>query len=81
LGIAGLLARMVVFGLIGGFLVRAVYDYDATDAIGLDGALQSSPTMHTDRRRRAPRTPSSAASRPATGRSSRASQEATRRQA
>jgi len=39
LGIFGHLARMVVFGLIGYFLVRAAIDYDADKAVGLDGAL------------------------------------------
>lgn len=36
----GLLARFVVFGLIGTFLVRAAYQHDPTEAIGLDGALR-----------------------------------------
>jgi hypothetical protein len=36
----GLLARFVVFGLIGTFLVRAAYQHDAKEAIGLDGALR-----------------------------------------
>lgn len=39
-GTTGLLARMVVFGMIGGFLVRAAVEYDPQEAIGLDGALQ-----------------------------------------
>ena len=39
LGVFGHLARMVVFGLIGYFLVRAAIDYDPDKAIGLDGAL------------------------------------------
>jgi H+/Cl- antiporter ClcA len=39
LGIFGHLARMVVFGLVGYFLVRAAIDYDADKAIGVDGAL------------------------------------------
>jgi hypothetical protein len=39
LGIFGHLARMVVFALIGYFLVRAAIDYDPDKAIGLDGAL------------------------------------------
>ena len=39
-GVVGLLARMVVFGLIGVFAIRAAVDYDPKDAIGLDGALQ-----------------------------------------
>jgi hypothetical protein len=36
----GLLARFVVFSLIGAFLVKAAYEYDSQEAIGLDGALQ-----------------------------------------
>ncbi len=36
----GLLARFVVFSLIGGFLVKAAYQYDAQETIGLDGALR-----------------------------------------
>jgi uncharacterized protein DUF1206 len=40
IGTIGMLARMVVFGLIGWFLVKAAVEYDAKDAIGLDGALQ-----------------------------------------
>ena len=39
-GVVGHVARFVVFGLIGVFLVRAAIDYDPKDAIGLDGALQ-----------------------------------------
>ena len=39
LGVFGHLARMVVFGLIGYFLVRAAIDYNPKEAIGLDGAL------------------------------------------
>jgi hypothetical protein len=39
-GVAGHLARGVVFGLIGVFLFKAAVEYDADDAIGLDGALQ-----------------------------------------
>ena len=38
-GVVGHLARGFVFGLIGFFLVRAAYQYDASEAIGLDGAL------------------------------------------
>jgi hypothetical protein len=38
-GVVGHLARGLVFGLIGFFLVRAAYQYDAKEAIGLDGAL------------------------------------------
>ena len=36
----GLVARFVVFSLIGGFLVKAAYEYDVQEAIGLDGALR-----------------------------------------
>jgi hypothetical protein len=39
-GVAGHLARAVVFALIGIFLVKAAIDYKPKDAIGLDGALQ-----------------------------------------
>ena len=39
-GVIGHLARAVVFGLIGIFVLRAAYEYDPDEAIGLDGALQ-----------------------------------------
>ena len=39
LGTFGHLARMVVFGLIGVFLVKAAIDYNPNKAVGLDGAL------------------------------------------
>ena len=39
-GVLGHIARFVVFGLIGVFLVKAAIDYKPKDAIGLDGALQ-----------------------------------------
>jgi hypothetical protein len=39
-GTAGHVARGVVFGLIGVFVVRAALDYDPKQAVGLDGALQ-----------------------------------------
>jgi hypothetical protein len=39
-GIAGHLARAVVFTLIGIFVIKAALDYDPREAIGLDGALQ-----------------------------------------
>jgi hypothetical protein len=39
-GVAGHIARGVVFGLIGVFVIKAAVDYDPKDAIGLDGALQ-----------------------------------------
>jgi hypothetical protein len=38
-GVVGHLARGLVFGLIGFFLIRAAYQYDPKEAIGLDGAL------------------------------------------
>lgn len=40
LGSVGLLARFVVFGLVGLFLVKSAYEYDPQEAIGLDGALR-----------------------------------------
>src|SRR4051812_29289361 len=39
-GLLGHVARFVVFGLIGLFVVKAALDYKPKDAIGLDGALQ-----------------------------------------
>jgi hypothetical protein len=39
-GVAGHIARFVVFGLIGIFITKAAIDYNPKDAIGLDGALQ-----------------------------------------
>jgi hypothetical protein len=39
LGMAGYLARAVVFAMIGYGLVKAALDYDADKAVGLDGAL------------------------------------------
>jgi hypothetical protein len=39
-GVVGLLARLVVFALIGAFAIKAAVEYDPKDAIGLDGALQ-----------------------------------------
>jgi Domain of Unknown Function (DUF1206) len=39
IGVFGHLARAVVFALAGIFLVRAAYQYDPDEAIGLDGAL------------------------------------------
>jgi hypothetical protein len=38
-GIVGHLARGLVFGMIGFFLVRAAWQHDPEEAIGLDGAL------------------------------------------
>jgi hypothetical protein len=39
IGSFGYLARMVVFGLVGVFLIKAAIDYDPNKAVGLDGAL------------------------------------------
>jgi Domain of Unknown Function (DUF1206) len=39
IGVLGHLARMVVFGLMGAFLVKAALEYDPDEAVGLDGAL------------------------------------------
>jgi Domain of Unknown Function (DUF1206) len=39
IGVTGFVARGVVFGLIGVFLVRAAYQYDPKEAVGIDGAL------------------------------------------
>jgi hypothetical protein len=39
IGVAGFVARGVVFGLIGIFLVRAAWQYDPKEAVGIDGAL------------------------------------------
>jgi len=39
LGLVGHLARMIVFGLVGIFLIRAAVDYNPRTAVGLDGAL------------------------------------------
>jgi Domain of Unknown Function (DUF1206) len=39
LGVFGHLARAIVFGLIGYFLIRAAIDYNPDKAVGLDGAL------------------------------------------
>jgi hypothetical protein len=39
IGVAGFVARGVVFGLIGVFLVRAAYQYDPKETVGIDGAL------------------------------------------
>ena len=40
IGVVGLLARLVVFSLIGGFAIKAALEYDPKEAIDLDGALQ-----------------------------------------
>ena len=39
IGTFGHLARMVVFGLIGVFLIQAAIDYNPNNAVGVDGAL------------------------------------------
>jgi uncharacterized protein DUF1206 len=39
-GVVGHLARAVVFALIGIFVIKAALEYDPSEAIGLDGALQ-----------------------------------------
>jgi fumarate reductase subunit D len=39
IGVFGHLARMVVFGLVGVFLIEAAVDYNPNKAVGLDGAL------------------------------------------
>lgn len=39
IGTFGHLARMVVLGLVGIFLIKAAVDYNPSKAIGLDGAL------------------------------------------
>src|SRR5262245_37895238 len=38
-GTVGIVARGVVFTLVGVFLIRAAYQYDPKEAVGLDGAL------------------------------------------
>ena len=40
MGVVGHLARMVAFGLIGIFIVKAAVDYSPQSAVGLDGALE-----------------------------------------
>jgi Domain of Unknown Function (DUF1206) len=40
IGTVGHLARAIVFGLIGAFVIKAALEYDPKEAIGLDGALQ-----------------------------------------
>lgn len=39
-GLAGHVARFVVFTLIGAFAIKAALDFDPQDAVGFDGALQ-----------------------------------------
>jgi hypothetical protein len=38
-GTVGHVARAIIFGLVGIFLLKAAIDYKADEAIGLDGAL------------------------------------------
>jgi len=40
LGVVGHIARAVVFGLVGTFLIKAAVEYDPQEAVGIDGALQ-----------------------------------------
>jgi hypothetical protein len=39
IGTMGHVARAIVFGLVGWFLLKAAYEFDAKEAVGLDGAL------------------------------------------
>jgi hypothetical protein len=39
IGAVGHVARAVVFGLVGWFLLKAAYEFEAKEAVGLDGAL------------------------------------------
>lgn len=39
IGTIGHVARAIVFGLVGWFLLKAAYEFDANEAVGLDGAL------------------------------------------
>jgi hypothetical protein len=39
IGLVGLCARGLVFGLVGAFLIKAAVEFDASQAVGLDGAL------------------------------------------
>lgn len=39
IGTVGHVARAVVFGLVGWFLLKAAYEFEAKEAVGLDGAL------------------------------------------
>jgi Domain of Unknown Function (DUF1206) len=41
IGTVGHLARMVVFGLVGVFLIKAAIDFNPHKAVGVDGALAS----------------------------------------
>ncbi len=38
--VGGLIGRMAIFGLVGGFLVRAAIRYDPAEGVGLDAALK-----------------------------------------
>lgn len=40
IGVVGHLARMIVFGLVGVFLIKAAVEYNPSAAVGLDGALR-----------------------------------------
>ena len=40
IGVVGYLARAVVYTLIGVFFIRAAWEFDPDEAVGLDGALQ-----------------------------------------
>jgi hypothetical protein len=40
IGVVGHGARMIVFGLVGVFLIKAAVEYNPSAAVGLDGALQ-----------------------------------------
>lgn len=39
-GIAGHASRSIIYALIGGFLIKAAVEYDAKEAVGIDGALK-----------------------------------------
>ena len=39
IGTIGHVARAIVFGLLGWFLLKAAYEFEAKEAVGLDGAL------------------------------------------
>jgi hypothetical protein len=40
IAVGGLIGRMLVFGLVGGFILRAAVRYDPTKGVGLDAALK-----------------------------------------
>ena len=42
IGTIGHVARAIVFGLVGWFLLKAAYEFEAKEAVGLDGALTKS---------------------------------------